>query len=139
MRLTTTWQVRVQWGDCDAAKIVFYPNYFRWFDAATNVWQETLGGGLSGLRDKYGLVALPLLEAHANFLRSTRFGDELVIETHLDSWERKVLRLRHRISVGGETAVEGLETRAWCIQNPNDPDALKAAAIPDEVVALFQR
>ena len=27
--------VRVQWGDCDPAGIVFYPRYFEWFDACT--------------------------------------------------------------------------------------------------------
>ncbi len=24
--------ITVEWGDCDPAGIVFYPNYFRWFN-----------------------------------------------------------------------------------------------------------
>ena len=31
--LTNTRVIRVQWGDCDPAGIVFYPRYFEWFDA----------------------------------------------------------------------------------------------------------
>ncbi|HIL88646.1 MAG TPA: acyl-CoA thioesterase, partial [Deltaproteobacteria bacterium] len=27
-----TYPVRIGWGDCDPAQIVFYPNYFAWFD-----------------------------------------------------------------------------------------------------------
>ena len=30
----------VHWGDCDPAGIIFYPTYFRWFDASIS-----LGGG----------------------------------------------------------------------------------------------
>ena len=26
--------IRIEWGDCDPAGIVFYPQYFKWFDAA---------------------------------------------------------------------------------------------------------
>ena len=33
--LTNTRTIRIQWGDCDPAGIVFYPNFFRWMDAAT--------------------------------------------------------------------------------------------------------
>ena len=33
--LTNTRTIRVQWGDCDPAGIVFYPRYFEWFDACT--------------------------------------------------------------------------------------------------------
>ena len=28
-------QLTVAWGDCDSAGIVFYANYFRWFDEAS--------------------------------------------------------------------------------------------------------
>ena len=34
----------VGWGDCDPAGIVFYPNYFRWFDDAS--WRLFEAGGL---------------------------------------------------------------------------------------------
>ena len=34
---------RVQWGETDAAGIVFYPNYFRWFDQATHELLAQLG------------------------------------------------------------------------------------------------
>ena len=36
--------VRIEWGDCDAAGIVFYPRYFAMFDASTHL--SLRGGGL---------------------------------------------------------------------------------------------
>jgi len=40
--LINTRIVRVQWGDCDPAGIVFYPRYFEWFDASTILLFESL-------------------------------------------------------------------------------------------------
>jgi len=33
---SNTIHYKIQWGDTDAAGIVFYPDYFRWFDLATH-------------------------------------------------------------------------------------------------------
>ena len=42
--LTNTRVIRVQWGDCDPAGIVFYPRYFEWFDACTILLFEKATG-----------------------------------------------------------------------------------------------
>ena len=34
--LTSRHQVTIEWGDCDPAGIVYFPNYFRYFDGSTN-------------------------------------------------------------------------------------------------------
>jgi len=35
MSRTHVTRFTVEFGDCDPAQIVFYPNYFRWMDAAS--------------------------------------------------------------------------------------------------------
>ena len=35
--------VRIEWGDCDPAGIVFYPRYFAMFDASTSYLFEAAG------------------------------------------------------------------------------------------------
>jgi 4-hydroxybenzoyl-CoA thioesterase len=35
--------VTVSFGHCDPAEIVFYPNFFRWFDAAFHSFLESSG------------------------------------------------------------------------------------------------
>ena len=38
--LTNRREVEIEWGDCDAAGIVFYPRYFAMFDASTAYLME---------------------------------------------------------------------------------------------------
>ncbi len=35
MSKTTVYEVKVQFGDCDPAGIVFFPNFSKWMDAAS--------------------------------------------------------------------------------------------------------
>ena len=43
-RFTNTRKVRIEWGDCDPAGIIFYPRYFDIFDASTAlIFERALG------------------------------------------------------------------------------------------------
>lgn len=137
MSVSARLELRVEWGDCDPAEIVFYPNYFRWFDAAAHNLFKQVGGGWAELFKRHGVVGVPLVDAQARFTRPTRFGDELVIESRVAVWERKVFKLEHAVFNDGQLAVEGQETRAWCIKHPDDPKHLRAQPIPEQVIALF--
>ena len=125
--------VRVEWGDCDPARIVYYPNFFRWFDQATRNLFEANGLSWAELFDRYGTRGMPLVDARAQFRRPARFGDTLAIETVLKRWGSRSFDLGHTIRIGGEVAVEGQETRIWGISDPDDPEALRAGAVPDDV------
>ena len=66
--LTNTRTIRVQWGDCDPAGIVFYPRYFEWFDACTILlFEKATGLTKIDMLAKYNGAGLALLEARANF------------------------------------------------------------------------
>ena len=41
--LTVSRNVRVEWGDCDPAGIVYFPRYFEYFDISTVGMFEALG------------------------------------------------------------------------------------------------
>lgn len=130
--------VKVEWGDCDGARIVFYPNFFRWMDAAA--WAFFAGQGLdpAGLLARHGHRGFPLVDARATFRKAARFGDTLEIETTLARWGGKSLELRHIFRNAGAVAVEGRETRIWGVSDPNDPERLRAGTIPPEIKALIR-
>src|SRR5882672_10407539 len=46
--------VAVHWGDTDPARIVFYPNYFEWFDQSTRLFFDSVGLDWDSLGKKYG-------------------------------------------------------------------------------------
>src|SRR6266700_5774439 len=66
--------VAVHWGDTDPARIVFYPNYFEWFDQSTRLFFDSVGLDWDSLAKKYGIMGLPIVEAKARFLAPCKFG-----------------------------------------------------------------
>ena len=126
-------RIRVDWGHCDPAGIIFYPNYFRWFDQCTSALFESAGLPLPQLYRDYGLKGFPLLDTRATFSASATFGDDLDAESSVVEWTAKTLKVQHRFLRGATPAVEGLELRICVVPHPDDPQRIKSAAIPDEV------
>lgn len=128
---------RINWGDCDAAGITFYPNYFAWFDEST--WHLFAAHGLdcATLMEDWG-VYLPLLEAKANFRQAGFLGDELTIESSVVEWRDKVFRVTHTVRRGDEVVLEGTELRCWAQRREDEPRRLRGASIPADVRARFE-
>lgn len=130
--------VIVHWGDTDPARIVFYPNYFAWFDESTRLFWDSVGLDWDTLGRKYGVIGLPIVEAKARFVAPSKFRDEIVVETQILEWNEKTLKVGHTVLNGGVRAVEGYEVRVWAHRHPDDPNRLKAATIPPEIKAVFE-
>jgi len=128
--------VRIEWGDCDPAGIVFYPRYFAMFDHSTTLLIErTLGMTKHQLQAAHEFAGYPVVANRARFLLPTRFGDDVVIETSLAAVRRSSFDLTHRLSLDGALAVEGFESRVWVVRDPARPGRFKAQPIPPPLVA----
>jgi 4-hydroxybenzoyl-CoA thioesterase len=131
--------VRIEWGDCDPAGIVFYPRYIAMFDHSTTLLiEKTLGMSKHQLYESYAFAGYPVVENRARFLVPSRFGDDVVIETTLAAVRRSSFDLTHRLSRDGTLAVEGFETRVWVVRDPTRPGRFKAQPIPPDVVARLK-
>ncbi|WFU41528.1 acyl-CoA thioesterase [Bradyrhizobium sp. CB82] len=102
----------VEWGDCDEAGIVFYPNYFYWFDCAYQRWLRKLGLGQRELRRRFNGVT-PLVDVGARFVKPVRYDDELVIYAETTAWGQRRFQVDYRLSVGNVEVASGFEQRAW--------------------------
>ena len=142
MPRTTTYRVRIEFGDCDPAGIVFFPNFSRWMDAASLAF--FMQSGLPPWRELVktrGIVGTPLLEIHTKFLKAATYGEELVVETHVDEWRAKTFTQVHRVTRpradgSSDLICEGREVRAFVHRDPNDPDRLRAMPVPEDIRAL---
>ncbi len=118
--LVNTRAVRIEWGDCDPAGIVYYPRYLAFFDASTSALIErALGMTKHEYLKAYDFGGHPLVSTRARFLIPTRFGDDVTIETTVTAIPP--LELRHAVTVcskNGKLAVEGFETRVWVKGDP---------------------
>jgi 4-hydroxybenzoyl-CoA thioesterase len=137
--LTNTRVIRVQWGDCDPAGIVFYPRYFEWFDACSILLFEK-ATGMTKIRmlEKFNGAGLALLEARAVFKVASQYGDDIEVETRVAEFRRSSFFMHHRVMKGDILALEGFETRVWTTRDPSN-NKMRSAPIPEEVRAGFDR
>ena len=66
--VTNKRSIHIEWGHCDPAGIVYFPRYFEYFDACTNVLFESVGLPKPKLLEKFAIVGIPVVETRARFL-----------------------------------------------------------------------
>ena len=122
------YDVTVAWGDCDEAGIVFYANYFYWFDSAFQALLRARGLGQRSIRTRFGALGTPIVETGAKFLGPVTYEDSLRIEAVIERWGTKSFRVAYRGFKDGAPVLEGFEARIWAV--PGEAGGLKSAAMP---------
>ena len=131
--------VRIEWGDCDPAGIVYYPRYFEMFDASTAHLFEAAGFPKQEVRKRFGIVGWPMLDTRAKFAIPSKFGDDIGIESRIVEFGTSSFKVEHRVLRGEALAIEAWETRVWVTTHPDDPARIKSAPIPAEVIDRFNK
>ena len=133
--LSNTRTVRIEWGDCDPAGIIFYPRYFEIFDASTAaLFERALGITKFQMFKTLEFAGWPLARTRARFLKPTRFGDDVTVETTV-TFGRASFEIVHRLTLKGELCAECSEKRVWVVRDADGK--LKSHPVPDEVRAKF--
>jgi 4-hydroxybenzoyl-CoA thioesterase len=101
------------------------------------LFEAALGVPCRDLPAKFGIASIPLVDAKAHFLKPVKLNDVVEIASHVSEFRRSSFDLQHRITVAGELAVEGSETRIWGMRVADEPLKLKGAPVPIEVVERF--
>jgi 4-hydroxybenzoyl-CoA thioesterase len=136
MAFTNTRIVRIEWGDCDPAGIIFYPRYFEIFDASTAaLFERALGITKFQMFKTLQFAGWPLVRTQARFFIPTRFGDDVTVETTV-KFGRSSFEIEHRLSRDGEVCAECSEKRVWTIRDAGG--GLKSYPIPEAVLAKFR-
>jgi 4-hydroxybenzoyl-CoA thioesterase len=127
--------VRIQWSDCDPAGIIFYPRYFEIFDASTAaLFEHALGLNKRQQLKTLNFAGYPLARTHGRFIRPTRFGDDVVVETSV-IFGRSSFDIEHKLTLDGELCAEGSEKRVWVVRDADG--RLKSHPVPDVVREKF--
>jgi acyl-CoA thioester hydrolase len=69
--------VRVRYAETDAMGVVYYANYFVWFEVARADLLRSCGWSYREM-EQAGM-SLPVIEAHCEYHRSARYDDELEV------------------------------------------------------------
>jgi len=139
MTLRHTTRFTVEFGDCDPAQIVFYPNFLKWIDSAARHFFAAAGvPPWSELEAKTGIIGAPLVEVSARFVRPATYGDEIAVETWIDEWRAKAFVMKHIVRRGEDVLVEGREIRVFARRHPDDSTRIVAVAPPANVRRLLR-
>ncbi|HEY9064035.1 MAG TPA: thioesterase family protein [Burkholderiaceae bacterium] len=143
MPRTTTYTVDVNFGDCDPAGIVFFPNFSRWMDAASLSFFVQCGvPPWNELVKTRGIVGTPLLEIHTKFIQSATYGQTLTVTTSIEEWRAKVFIQLHRVTraradgSGDDLICEGRETRTFVRRD--ETGRLRSIPVPDDIRTLCE-
>ena len=131
-------QLTIAWGQCDPAGIGFNSRFFEMFDTSTwKLFEAALGVKPHELATAFGIIGIPLVDVRANFLKPIKFGDLVDMTSRVSEFRRSSFDVEHRLSVNGELAVEGGETRVWAARSRDNPEKITSTAIPGDVIAKF--
>ncbi len=130
-------EVRIEWGDCDPAGIVFFPRYFAFFDASTAYLFEAAGLPKAELIKTYDIVGIPVVDVNAKFFMPSKFGDRVVIQTYVSEWRRSSFHITHELLKEGQLAIQGHEVRVWAVKDPQRPQGIRAQPVPQEIIDRF--
>lgn len=144
MPKTTIYTVRVEFGDCDPAGIVWFPNFFRWIDAASRDffaqcgvprWEETAR--------TIGVIGTPLVDTHARFLKTASYGDTLQLHTSVKEWREKsfvqtysIQRAATDATLPSDVIMECEEVRIFAARREDGNNGIRAVPIPESIRAL---
>jgi len=132
-----TYTARVEFGDCDPAGIVWFPNFFRWIDAASRNffagcgvprWEETARA--------LGVIGTPLVDTHTRFVKAASYGDTLEIAVRITEWRDKSFVQTYRVTRGDELILECEEVRIFAAKR--EGGGIRAVPVPPEIRALCE-
>lgn len=144
---TVVHSVRVEFGDCDPAGIVWFPNFFRWIDAASRNFFTVCGvPPWSQLEAATGVLGTPVVDIRSRFVNSASYGDVLDLHVDVPEWRGKSFVMRYRVLRGqGDKAMlvmECEEVRIFAARRPPGEGAsangngIRAVPIPEDIRRL---
>ncbi len=120
---------RVRWGDVDAARIIFYGAYIRFFEFAETELFRAVGLPYSVMFDELD-VWLPRAHLECDFRRAAQLDDLLEVCAFVGRFGTKSLRLNFEVRRTGEDA---LLAEAHFVLVSVRRDTFETVPIPEEL------
>lgn len=125
---------RVRWGDVDAAGIIFYGSYIRFFEIGETELFRAVGLPYGKVFDELN-IWLPRVHLECDFHRAAQMDDLLQVSVYVGKIGRTSLRLNFEVrrkNDAGEIE-EQLMATAHFVLVSTDRDSLKPLPVPEEL------
>jgi YbgC/YbaW family acyl-CoA thioester hydrolase len=99
-----TIEERVRWGDVDAARIIFYGSYIRFFEIAETELFRSIGLPYGKIFDELD-IWLPRVHLECDFRQAARLDDLLEVSVYVGRIGNKSMRLDFEVRRKGEESI----------------------------------
>ena len=124
-------RIRVRYAETDRMGVVYYANYFVWFEVGRTDWLRQTGWTYREM-ERDG-VSLPVIEAQCEYRQPARYDDEIEIATSGTLITPVRVRFDYALSrAGDDTAIAAGHT----VHAAVDPDG-RPCRLPDRVREMF--
>lgn len=131
--MSDTWKYtideRVRWGDVDAASIIFYGAYIRFFEFAETELFRAVGLPYGVMFDELD-IWLPRVHLECDFHHAAKLDDMLAVSVYVGSFGNKSMRLDFEVRRKG---VEEIIAHAHFVLAAVRRDSFETVRIPDEL------
>ena len=140
MSLKFTIEERVRWGDVDAARIIFYGAYIRFFEFAETELFRAVGLPYSVMFDELD-IWLPRAHLECDFRHAAQLDDLLQVSVFVGRIGTKSLRLDFEVRRQGETELTAsahfvlVAVRRNTFESVPVPDELRQRLAPYTVIS----
>jgi acyl-CoA thioester hydrolase len=124
-----TIEERVRWGDVDAARIIFYGAYIRFFEFAETELFRAVGLPYGVMFDELG-VWLPRVHLECDFRRAAQLDDLLEVSVYVGRFGNKSMRLNFEVRRKGQ---EELVAEAHFVLAAVRQHTFETVPIPEEL------
>jgi acyl-CoA thioester hydrolase len=124
--------LRIYWEDTDAAGIVFYANYLKFFERARTEWLRSLGFDQERLRREAG-IAFVVAETAVRYRLPARLDDLLDITVRVAHLGQASLEVAQEAWRGNELLAEGT-IRVGCVEL----GTFRPRRVPDDILSKIQ-
>ncbi len=127
-----TIEERVRWGDVDAARIIFYGSYIRFFEIGETELFRAAGMSYGKMFDDLD-IWLPRVHLECDFHRAAQLDDLLEVSAYVGKMGRTSLRLNFEVrrkNEAGEIEEKLMATAHFVLVSTNRED-LKPVPLPE--------
>jgi acyl-CoA thioester hydrolase len=124
-----TIEERVRWGDVDAARIIFYGAYIRFFEIAETELFRSIGLPYGKIFDELD-IWLPRVHLECDFRQAARLDDLLEVSVYVGRIGNKSMRLDFEVRRQGE---ESIVADAHFVLAAVKQETFETVPIPDDL------
>lgn len=132
--MPVTSRIRVRYAETDQMGVVYYANYFVWFEIGRVELLRAVGLSYDRMEKEHRLI-LPVVDASCRYKAPARYDDEILIETRPLLLRGSVLKFAYRVLRDGaepQLLAEGETVHVVC------DESFERQPLPEEYAAALR-